>query len=245
MSIVDTFLGNDAADAATKAAADTYAKQQAASAELKNAGSGYAANYADLSKSYDPYVTAGNDATVRLMAGLGLDGGEGSQAFTDAYHALPGYQSALDTGTNAALRGANAGGMLASGKTLKTLQRFGSDYEDTKSGSYLDRLSALSGTGLTATGAKVGTVGTGLTGELGARTTAYGGDMTSSGTIGQGDVAAAQAKSTALTNLLSSATYLGGAALGGGFKLPAAGGSGPVMAPSPNGPNTYAPMYRA
>ncbi len=51
--------------------------------------------------------------------------------------------------------GANAGNMLQSGKTLKELQRFGSDYEDQRSGSYLDRLFGLSGMGQQATGQQV------------------------------------------------------------------------------------------
>jgi hypothetical protein len=215
MGILDDLLGNTSADAAKAAAADTYKKQQAAIGGLNTAGDQYATGMSGLAKGYDPYAQAGTGALSQLMNGLGLNGSGGSQQFTDAYRATPGYQAGLDTGINSATRGANATGMLQSGRTLKALDRFGSDYEDQKSGQYLDRLTGMANTGLTATGAQVGTEGQGLTGQLGARTTAFGGGMQSAGTIGQGDVAAAQAKQGALTNLMSTAAYLGGAALGG------------------------------
>lgn len=44
--------------------------------------------------------------------------------------------------------------------------------------------------------------------------------MTSAGTIGQGDVAAANAKTQGWQNLLNVGGFLGGSALSGGFKMP-------------------------
>lgn len=217
MSILDTLFGKTASDAANSAAADTYAKQQKAGKNLRAAGDNYASGMQGLSQLFNPYVSAGGDALSMYRAGLGLDGGAGSADFTAAYRALPGYQSGLETGQNSAIAGLNASGRLNSGGALKALQRYGSDYEDQRSGDYLTRLMGLSGMGQQATGQQVSTAGQGLQGQLGAYTSAYGGDMQSAGTIGQGQVAGANAQQGAIGNLLGAATYLGGAALGGGF----------------------------
>lgn len=216
MGWLDTLLGNTAADASNNAARDTYAKQQAASSDLKAYGDTLPGQYADIASMYSPYTQAGNSSLSMLLNGLGLNGAEGSTAFTNAYRATPGYQAGLDSGTKAAITGANAGGILNSGRTMKTLQRFGQDYEDQKSGDYLTRLMGLQGQGLQATGAQANTMGQGLQGQLSTRTSAFGGDMNSAGTIGQGMVAGANAQQGALTNLLGAASYLGGAAMGGG-----------------------------
>ena len=215
MSIFDTLFGNTASDAANAAAADTYAKQQKAGKNLRAAGDNYASGMQSLSTLFQPYAAAGGDALNMYRAGLGLDGGAGSQAFTQAYQSLPGYQEALKTGQDSAVAGLNASGRLNSGAALKALQTYGQNYENQQSGSYLDRLAGLSGMGQQATGQQVSTAGQGLQGQLGAYTSAYGGDMQSAGTIGQGQVAGANAQQGALGNLLGAATYLGGAALGG------------------------------
>src|SRR5690348_15581327 len=104
MSILGALLGTDASKAANNAAADTYAKQQAAVKQLTDYGSTLPAIYAN---AYAPYTGAGNDALTMLKAGLGLGGD--TQAFTNAYQSLPGYQSALNTGTTAAQRLLNSG----------------------------------------------------------------------------------------------------------------------------------------
>jgi hypothetical protein len=82
---------------------------------------------------------------------------------------------------------------LFSGKTGKDLTRFGEGFFDKTYGDQLSRLLGISSQGLGATQAGINTTGTGLTGQLGARTSAYNGGMTSAGTIGQGDIAAANA----------------------------------------------------
>ena len=225
MGFLDDILGKSASDAANNAAADTYRKQQAASGELKSYADAVPGQFNQISQGYNPYTQAGGSALQQLMAGLGLGGAGGSQAFTNAYQSLPGYQSGLDTGTTAAQRALNAGNMGQSGRALKSLYRFGSDYEDQRSGDYLNRLSGVAGQGLQATGAQTGLQGQGLQTQAGLRQSAFGGDMNSAGTIGQGMVAGANAKQGALTNLMSTAAYLGGAALGG----PAGGSLGKLF----------------
>jgi hypothetical protein len=216
MGIFDTLMGKTASDASNSAAALTYDNQQRAGKKLRQAGDQYNAGMSELSKLFQPYATAGNDALGMYRAGLGLDGGEGSARFTEAYRATPGYQSALETGQNSLLQQLNASGRLNSGAAQKAAMQYGQNFEDQRSGDYLARLFGLSGMGQQATGQQVSTAGQGLQGQLGARTTAYGGDMQSAGTVGQGMVAGANAEQGAMGNLLGAATYLGGAALGGG-----------------------------
>lgn len=239
MGLWDDLTGKTAADASNAAAADTYKKQTAAVGGLNSYSDTLPGQYNKLGSGYQPYADAGGGALQMLMNGTGANGAGGNQAYTAAYHAQPGYQAGLDTGTNAAMRGANAGNMLQSGRTLKALQRFGGDYEDQKSNSFWDHLMGLSGQGLQATGAQAGLGAQGLGTQAGLRGTAFGGEMNAAGTIGQGQVAGAQAQQAGVTNLLNAGTQLAGAALGGGMgtpKIPLPSGSLPkAFSPLPGG----------
>lgn len=213
MSIFDDLLGRSSARASNAAAADTYAKLMNAANGISAYGDQYANAYSGLSDKFSPYAGAGDSALKQLLAGLGLGGD--SQAFTSAYRNLPGYEAGLDTGGRAVAANANVGNMLQSGKALKALQRFGSDYEDQRAGSYLDRLAGLAGMGQSATAQQVSTAGQGLQGQLATRQSAFSGQSQAAPVIGQGMVAGEQAKQGALTNLMNTAAYLGGAYLGG------------------------------
>lgn len=223
MGIFDTLLGKDAEKAAKQAAADTYGKQTQAAGSIRQGGQDYQSNMLDLSRLFQPYSQAGNSALDRLLAGLGLGGD--TAGFTNAYRNLPGYQAGLDTGTEAVTSRLNAGPGVQSGAAMKALQRFGSDYEDSRSGDYLTRLMNLANTGQSATGQQVATAGTGYRGALDANTRAgelmYGG----SGTIGQGDVAGANARSAGLSNLINMGMQAGGMVLGGMGGFPGMGSS--------------------
>jgi len=227
MGFWQDLTGDTAADAARAAAADTYSKQKKATDDLIGYGDTYANAFKGLSTQFAPYADAGGSALTRLMQGLGLGGEGGSQEFADAYRALPGYGAGIETGSRAITGNAAARGMLNSGATLKGLQRFGSDYEDKRSTDYLSRLMGLSGMGQTATGQQVATEGQGLQGQLGTRTSAYGGQMQSAGTTGQGDIAAANAQAAGSQNLMNTGVKLAGMAMGGGF-----GGLGGLMGTS-------------
>jgi hypothetical protein len=237
LSFWDSLTGSAASDASNAAAQDTYKKQRSAGKDLREYGNQYAQNFQGLSQQYQPYQSAGTDALSMLRSGLGLNGGQGTQAFTQAYQGLPGYQSGLQTGTDAALASANASGRLNSGATLKALQRYGSDYENQRSGDYLTRLMGLQGQGLQATQAGVNTQAQGLQGQLGTRNTSYAGDMNAAGTIGQGMVAGAQAEQQGMQNLMGTAAYLGGAALGGPIGTSLAGLMKPAAASNSTGWN--------
>lgn len=221
MSFLDDLLGNTSADAAKKAAADTYAKQQAAVTGIQGAGQNYATSFGDLAKGFQPWAATGgvaNDAVRNLIAD------------PSSVRSLPGYQFGLDQGNRSIGNSALANGNLLSGKTGKAFENFGVNYADKTYGDQLSRLLGVSQQGLGATGSGVQTTGTGLTGQLGANTSAYNGQMTDAATIGQGDVAAANAKMQGTQGILGSAALLGGLALGGGggglSKLMSAGSSG-------------------
>lgn len=233
MGIFDDLLGRTSESASNRAAADTYDKQRAAAAGLRTAGDNYYSGMTDLAGKYQPYEAAGRSALARAMAGLGL--APGGEDFTAAYRALPGYASGLATGQKATENIINAGDMGQSGKALKALYRFGSDYEDQRSKDYLGQLLGLTGLGQQATGADVATQSQGLGGRLSAYTGAAGQDFNSAGTIGQGMVAGAQARQSAIGNLLNTAAYLGGSAMGAGMPR-MSGFSVPRANPATNNP---------
>lgn len=246
MSWLDDLLGNTSADASNAAAADTYRKQMAASQGIKDYGDQYAGQFQGLSNQFQPYQQAGGSALQQLMAGLGLGGQGGQQQFTQAYQNLPGYQSGLNTGTQAAMRGLNAGGGLNSGGALKALQRFGSDYENQRSGDYLNRLTGLTSMGQQATGQNVATQGQGFQGQMQARQSAFGGETGAAPTIGQGQVAGAQAQQQGLTNLMTTGASLAGMALGGPMGGMIGGGLSKAAFPmTQQFPSTWIPAPRA
>lgn len=206
MGFLDTLLGNTSADAAKAAAADTYAKQQSAVGGIQNAGSQYAGAFGDLSKGYAPWQQTGQTANSAVQSLL---------ADPSSVRSLPGYGFGLDQGVHAIDHSALANGNLFSGKTGKALENFGTNYADQTYGNQLSRLLGVSQQGLGATQQGINTTGTGLTGQLGANTSAYNGQMTDAGTIGQGNIAAANAQASALQNLLGTAAFGIGAASGG------------------------------
>lgn len=200
MGIFDDLLGKTSEKASKAAAADTYAKQQNAISKLLGYGDEYAADMGDL---YSPFLETGygaNDSLNRLIAD------------PSSVRSLPGYQFDLGEGINALDRSAAARGTLNSGRTAKDVMRFATGLADKTYGDQFARL-----TGATTGVGGMGAAGTsaGLQGQLGARTTAFGGDMNAAGTIGQGMVAGAQARQSALGNLLGTVSYLGGSFLGG------------------------------
>jgi hypothetical protein len=225
MSFWGDITGKTAADASKAAAADTYKKQQDAVAGLTSYGDSLPGAYRGLADRFSPYADAGGSSLARLLTGLGLEGGDGAD-FSAAYRNLPGYQSGLDSGTNAVMSTAASRGMLNSGRTMKDLYRFGSDYEDKRSGDYMNRLAGVAGMGQNATGQQVATEGTGLQGQLQTRMAGYGGQYGSAGTIGQGNIAAANAQAAGSGNLLNAGMKVGGMLLGAAGGMPGMGGGG-------------------
>ncbi len=69
------------------------------------------------------------------------------------FKATPGYEFRMAQGEKAIQRSAAARGGLNSGATLKALGQWGQDYGSAEYGNYMNRLSALAGTGQTQTNA--------------------------------------------------------------------------------------------
>lgn len=238
MGFLQDLTGSSAAKASNAAAADTYGKKKNAIDDLMAYGDTLPGQYSDISKRFDPFISAGTDALGLLRSGLGLPGGTGD--FTAAYRATPGYQAGLDTGSRTVAQRFNAGNMGQSGAAMKGLQRFGSDYEDQRSGDFLTRLMGLAGQGESATGAAAGIDTAGLGARTGVRTSAFGGQMDNAGTIGQGMVAGAQAKQQGTQGLLNAGVNLAGMAMG----MPPTNLARPTAANQSN-PSTWWPAPRA
>lgn len=215
MGILDTLLGRDAANASRAAAADTYAKQNAATGKIVDYGNDYLTNLLGLSKGFDPYVQAGGVA-ANQYTNLLRD--------PSSVRSLPGYEFMRDEGLRGVDHSAAARGNVFSGKTGKDLTRFAENYADTSYGNQLQRLMQGTQLGQGAVAGQAGVAGQGYQGQLATRQSAYGGDMNAAGTIGQGNIAAANAQQGALQNLFNSGIYLAGQWLGGGKGLPFGGG---------------------
>jgi hypothetical protein len=159
----------------------------------------------DINQGYlKPYRDAGLSVLPELTSGL-KPGGEFNRNFTIAdFNADPGYQFRMDQGSQALQRSAAARGGLLNGGTLRALDRYGQDYASNEYGNAynrfnndqttrFNRLSALAGTGQTATN---------TTAQLGQNTA----NQISSNILGAGNAAAAGyvGQSNAINNGISS-----------------------------------------
>jgi hypothetical protein len=160
--------------------------------------------------AYQPWVTSGTAANTMYSNALGLNGADGNTAATDAFQTGPGYQFALDQGTQAALRGASAAGMLNSGNTLTALTGYGQGLANQEYGSWLDRLSGQSAQGLQAAGGQAAGYGgladlyqTGTNNRLGLESTVTQGLMGANNQIAQAKEAQNSAKGGFLKGLIS------------------------------------------
>lgn len=219
----DDFTGKSGADAAERAsnisaqsyreaASDTYGKQRAAIERLLGYGNEYRDAFTPIAGSYDPFISYAQEAGSRPVSGVGPSANVALERLIsnpESVRSLPGYRFAQDEGIQALDRSANARHMSASGRASKDLLRFSMGLGDQTYGTQLARLMGLSRLGmdeernryseymggLAPLSARNAALGTGLTGQMGARTTAYGGDMTSAGTQGQGMIGAGNATS--------------------------------------------------
>lgn len=82
----------------------------------------------------------------------GLNGGQAQQNAFGQYVESPEVQFQREQGEQAAMRGAAAGGQLASGRTLADLSKFGQGLAQQGYGNYYDRLRDLYGSALGTAG---------------------------------------------------------------------------------------------
>ncbi len=163
MGFLDSLTGSNIGKATTKAIGQNGVllnNLQNAGNSIINTGETKSAGALNESvDNYDPYLAAGKSATGMYSDALGLNGTSGNATATSAFQTSPGYQFTLDQGTQAALRGASAAGMLNSGNTLTALSQYGTGLANQEYGSWLDRLNGLSGQGLSAANGASGALG--------------------------------------------------------------------------------------
>lgn len=223
MGFFSSLLGLDAGKATINAAN----KNKGIVGDLQNKGnkiinSGEAKSSGALNSAisgYNPYTAAGADAVNMYSDALGLNGSKGNAAATGAFQTGPGYQFALDQGTQAALRGASAAGMLSSGNTLTALSQYGQGLANQEYGSWLDRLQGLSSTGLSATGGQASAYG-GLS-DLYQSTA--GDRLSLESAIAQGKLGANNQLAQGREANSAGIAGLGGSLIGGGLKLATGG----------------------
>ena len=191
------------------AAGSIYSADKQSSAD-KNAVDSANARYAQIQANSQPYMDAGYGATDTLSQLLGTKGAPGSTVagtggLTNGYltstfnptqdqlNNYPGYQFALQTGSQA-VRNADTPGVGAlSGAALKDLDAFNVgtanqyygqyfNQDQTQKNNIFNRLSAIAGLGQSAA-AGVGNSGTQL-GQTAAQGTAAAGAATASGILG-------------------------------------------------------------
>lgn len=118
---------------------------------------GYTTAREDISRGmsgFDPFYASGTAANSMLSGALGLGGAAGSDAARAAFQTSPGYEYMRDSASDNALRKASAVGGMG-GNQIAELGRIGTRLANQEWGSYLDRLSGMSNTGINAAGARM------------------------------------------------------------------------------------------
>lgn len=116
------------------------AQKNAANAQIAEQRRQYDQTRAD----YAPWRAAGQSALDRLT-------NEMKAGATTAFTKTPGYDFRLSEGVKAAERSAAARGLLASGATMKAVQRYGEGLASDEYGNWWNRNAGLAGVGQAAT----------------------------------------------------------------------------------------------
>ena len=115
-----------------------------------NATADFATNY------YNPYTATGTNANTMYSNALGLNGPSGNTAATNAFQVSPGYNFALQQGTQALDRSAAGAGNFGSGNAAVALQNYGQGMANQQYGNWLSNLQGLGQEGLTAATGQTG-----------------------------------------------------------------------------------------
>jgi hypothetical protein len=148
--------GMYAADTLDKAKAEGYGL-------LDKAQQGATDLYGRAQDRYTPLADLAGQGMGLYADAMGLNGQDGNARATGAFQAGPGYQFALDQGTQAALRGAAGSGQLASGNTLMALNRYGQGLANQEYGTWLNGLNGYNAMGQNVVGGQAA-LDTGLAG---------------------------------------------------------------------------------
>ncbi len=101
---------------------------------------------------FEPYTERGNKAGDAINDFLGLNGTQGQNEAFDNYKNSTGYQFQLKSGSDAINTNRAASGLLKSGATLKSLEKYGQNVANTYSQNYLSNLQGQQSAGLSAAG---------------------------------------------------------------------------------------------
>lgn len=156
MSIFRAFSGRDGRLAAMEQATAAQRAREASLNELNQGLQQTTGLYDTANQYFQPFQEGGQQGFQTYLGSLGLGGEDGRQQAVDAFQAGPGYQFAMDQGTQAANRAASAGGMLNSGNQLMALTRFGQGLANQEYGNWQNRLAGLGEMGMQASGQMAG-----------------------------------------------------------------------------------------
>jgi len=143
-----TFLGGVGQVAGP--AAQMYGQQNAAEAVSKanTAAIGNQTNYlGNIGKIYDPYISAGKGAVGALGKAEGINGGAPDYS---GFEHMPGYQFAIDQGTQAIRRQAAASGSAYTPNTGAAIGQYVTGTAMQDYNTYIDQLQRTAGMGETA-----------------------------------------------------------------------------------------------
>jgi hypothetical protein len=143
------------ASSATKSAANTAASEQQNALTQQEA---LAAPYTSLGKSAIPKLQ-----TLLGLTGGGAGGTPNNAAAETALAGTPGYQFTLNQGLDATKNAASASGMLLSGNTLQSLDKYGSGLADQTYQQTVGNLENAVNTGQAAAAGQAANVGTAAT----------------------------------------------------------------------------------
>lgn len=131
------------------------AEKKAARAQSAGIQSGIdeiSANRDVVNARFDPAINAGNDALAKERALLGLDGVGAQQTAFDNFRESPGQAFLRERRERALLRNSAAIGGLGGGNVRRALLEEGNNFAASQIGEFQDRLSRVSGRGLSAVG---------------------------------------------------------------------------------------------
>lgn len=240
MGLFDAFSDKPARAAAAARTAGYNAGYGQLSDQFSQGREALGTNYTKATSLYDPLIASTTAGAGAYGDATGANGAEGLARAKESFTSTPGYTEGLNLTLNQNDARAASRGMLGSGNTIADTAKLATDYASQKYGDFVGRLQPFLGANQNAVSGEGGLwagLGGGLNSSYDAQGQAAQATQTGIGNAGA-DAALApyQASGNFWNTLLGAGTA---AAKFYGAKTP----SGPTMAPSPNGPNTYAPMY--
>jgi hypothetical protein len=101
--------------------------------------------------NYAPYTSAGSTANTQLANLSGINGNDAATSAMSTFQSSPGYAYTVQQGLRSVDAGAASQGMARSGSTIKAEETLGTNLADQNYNTYVNQLSSLSNTGLSAT----------------------------------------------------------------------------------------------